>query len=53
MVDQSGIEREMRLDIDEDTVSDTDMDDASTSECLEITSLEITVEEDYIGEIFS
>ena len=53
MVDQPGIEPEMLLDIDEDTASDTDMDDASTSKCLEITSLDITVAEDYIGEIFS
>ena len=53
MVDQPGIKPEMLLDIDEDTVSDTDMDDASTSEYLEITSLDITVAEDYIGEIFS
>ena len=53
MVDQPGIEPEMLLDIDEDTASDTDMDDASTSECLEITSLEVIMAEDYIGEIFS
>ena len=53
MVDQPGIKLEMLLDIDEDTASDTDMDDASTSECLEITFLEITMAEDYIGEIFS
>ena len=31
MVDHLGIEPEMLLDIDEDTASDTDMDDASTS----------------------
>ena len=55
MVDQPGIEPEMQLDIDEDTASDTDMDDASTSECLEIT-LVVTQnlpDEDDIGEIFS
>ena len=55
MVDQPGIEPEMLLDIDEDTVSDTDTDDASTSECLEIT-LVVTQnlpDEDDIGEIFS
>ena len=55
MVDHLGIELEMLLDIDEDTASDTDMDDASTSECLEIT-LVVTQnlpDEDDIGEIFS
>jgi len=50
MVDQPGIEPEMLLDIDEDTASDTDMDDASTSECLEITSLEVIMAEDYIDD---
>ena len=55
MVDQPGIEPEMLLDIDEDTVSDTDTDDASTSECLEITLVIIQnlPDEDDIGEIFS
>ena len=55
MVDQPGIEPEMLLDIDEDTASDTDMDDASTSECLEITLAVIQnlLDEDDIGEIFS
>ena len=37
MVDQSGIEPEMLLDIDADTVSDTEMDDANTFESLQTT----------------
>ena len=55
MVDQPGIEPEMLLDIDEDTASDTDMDGASTSECLEITLklIQNLLDEDDIGEIFS
>ena len=55
MVDQPGIEPEMLLDIDEDTASETDMDDASTSEYLEITLAVIQnlLDEDDIGEIFS
>ena len=36
MVDQPGIEPEMLMDIDKDTVSDTEMDDASTSESLKL-----------------
>ena len=36
MVDQPGTEPEMLLDIDEDTVSDTEMDDASISESLKL-----------------
>ena len=36
MVDQSGIEPEMLLDIDADKVSDTEMDGASTSESLKL-----------------
>ena len=55
MVDQPGIKREMRLDIDEDTVSDTEMDDAGTSESLKLGYLVIQdlLDEDVIGEIFS
>ena len=55
MVDQPGIEREMRLDIDEDTVSDTEMDDASTSESLKLgyPVIQDLLDEDDIGEIFS
>jgi len=46
---------EMLLDTNEDTASDTDMDDASTSESLEITLAVIQnlLEKDDIGEIFS
>ena len=36
MVDHLGIESEMLLDINEDTVSDTEMDDASISESLKL-----------------
>ena len=55
MVDQPGIEPEMLLDIDEDTVSDTDMDDASTSESLKLGCpvIQNLLDEDDIGEIFS
>ena len=55
MVDQPGIEPEMLLDTNEDTVSDTEMDDASTSESLKLGYLVIQdlLDEDVIGEIFS
>ena len=55
MVDQPGIEPEMLLDIDADTVSDTEMDDASTSESLKLGCpvIQNLLDEDDIGEIFS
>ena len=55
MVDQPGIEPEMLLDTNEDTVSDTEMDDAGTSESLKLGYLVIQdlLDEDDIGEIFS
>ena len=55
MVDHLGIESEMLLDINEDTVSDTEMDDAGTSESLKLGYLVIQdlLDEDVIGEIFS
>ena len=55
MVDQPGIEPEMLLDTNEDTVSDTEMDVASTSESLKLGYLVIQdlLDEDVIGEIFS
>ena len=55
MVDQPGIEPEMLLDIDADTVSDTEMDDAGTSESLKLGCpvIQDQLDEDDIGEIFS
>ena len=55
MVDHLGIEPEMLLDIDEDTVSDTEMDDAGTSESLKLgyPVIQDLLDEDDIGEIFS
>ena len=55
MGDQPGIEPEMLLDIDEDTVSDMEMDDASTSESLKLgyPVIQDLLDEDDIGEIFS
>ena len=55
MVDQPGIEPEMLLDTNEDTVSDTEMDDASTSESLKLgyPVIQDLLDEDDIGEIFS
>ena len=53
MVDQPVIELEMLLDIDEDTVSDTDMDGASTFESLQtsLAAIPNQLDADDIGKI--
>ena len=53
MVDQPVIELEMLLDIDEDTLSDTDMDGASTFESLQtsLAAIPNQLDADDIGKI--